>query len=135
MCQSGTNNPIRSQPGADGPDWDLLSYDLSRKEGLTMRKYTLASMDRDSVDLRVYVAEIINAVHEVMPTAQVRVDKDCYYVSPTPTKGDAIRIGRKICESDLKHYCIKVSKLFNSVEIGGQDGAQKQSKTYVGGHK
>lgn len=100
-----------------------------------MRKYTLASTDRDDVDLRAYKAEIIEAVHSVMPAAQVRIDKDCYYVLPTPNRGDAIRIGRKICESDLKHYCIKVPKLFNSVEIGGQDGMQDHSKTCAGGHR
>lgn len=100
-----------------------------------MRKYTLASMDRDDVDLRTYKTEIVNAVHDVMPTARVRVDKDCYYVSPTPDRGSAIRIGRKICESDLKHYCVKVPKLFTSVEIGGQNGAQKPQETYSGGHK
>jgi len=100
-----------------------------------MRKYTLASAERDDVDLRIFQSEITNAIHEVMPTARVRVDKDCYYVSPTPARGDAIRIGRKICESDLKHYCIKVPKLFNNVEIGGQNGTQKPEKTHVGGHK
>ncbi len=100
-----------------------------------MRKYTLASTDRDDVDLRAYEAEITDAVHSVMPSARVRVDKDCYYVSPTPDRGNAIRIGRKICESDLKHYCVKIPKLFTSIEIGGQNGAQKPAKTHTGGHK
>lgn len=100
-----------------------------------MRKYTLVSSDRDDVDLRVYQVEIMDAIHSVMPTATVRVDRDCYIVDPTPSRGNAIRIGRKICESDLKHYCVKIAKLFNSVEIGGQDGTQKPQKAHIGGHK
>lgn len=100
-----------------------------------MRKYTLASADREDVDLRNYKAEITEAIHSVMPTARVRVDRDCYFVSPTPNRGDAIRIGRKICESDLKHYCVKVPKLFTSIEIGGSNGTQKPQKTHAGGHK
>lgn len=100
-----------------------------------MRKYTLASADRADVDLRVYQAEIMDAIHSVMPTATVRVDKDCYIVDPTPDRGDVIRIGRKICESDLKHYCIRIPKLFYSVEIGGQNGTQNPKKTLTGGHK
>lgn len=100
-----------------------------------MRQYTLASADRGSVDLRIYKAEIIDAVHTFMPHAMVRVDKDCYYVDPTPSRGEAIRIGKKICESDLKIYCIKIPKLFTSTEIGGPNGAQKPSKTHAGGHK
>ena len=101
-----------------------------------MRKYTLASAgDRNMVDLRAYQADIADAVHSVMPKARVRVDKDCYYVSPTPSRGDAIRIGKKICESNLKVYCIHIPKLFTSVEIGGANGTQKPQKTHAGGHK
>ena len=86
-----------------------------------MRKYTLASPSaKVSVDLRNYQNVIIEAVHEYMPTAVVRVEADCYYVSPTPSKGDAIRIGRKICESSLKEHCIQIPKLFSSIEIGGR---------------
>ena len=100
-----------------------------------MRQYTLASPDREDVDLRAYKDDIIDAVHTYMPEAMVRVDKDRYYVDPTPSRGDAIRIGKKICESDLKIYCIRIPKLFTSTEIGGPNRAQKPSKTHAGGHR
>ncbi len=100
-----------------------------------MRQYTLASPDRDDVDLRTYKYDIVNAVHTYMPHATVRVEKDCYCVDPTPNRSEAIKIGKKICESDLKYYCIKIPKLFTSTEIGGPNGAQKPSKTHTGGHK
>lgn len=83
-----------------------------------MRKYTLASSDaRSGVDLRVYTDVIEGAVHNIMPAASVIVEQSCYYVDPTPTQGDAVRIGRQICRSELAQYCIQIPKLFSSVEI------------------
>ena len=58
-----------------------------------MRKYTLASKGaRGTVDLRAYRDVIESAVHKVMPKAMVLVGQDCYYVSPTPKQGAAVRI-------------------------------------------
>lgn len=83
-----------------------------------MRKYTLASVeDRETVDLRRYEAVIAEAVHAVLPNAVVTVEKNCYYVTPTPSQGEAIRIGRQICQSELKRYCVQIPKLFSSVEL------------------
>lgn len=99
-----------------------------------MRKYTLASsVDRPNVDLRVYAAVITEAVHAFMPTADVRVERDCYYVSPTPTQGEAIQIGRQICQYALKHYCIQIPKLFSSIEIKEEPHEPRDEK-YSGGH-
>ena len=98
-----------------------------------MRKYTLASHSaKNSVDLRDYEAIITEAVHSVIPTAIVRVEQDCYYVSPTPSQGDAVRIGRLICQSQLKQHCILIPKLFSSIEIGGKE--QHGTKKLTGGH-
>ena len=67
-----------------------------------MRKYTLASSSaKSTVDLTDYTEVITAAVHEVMPKANVIVEKDCYYVDPAPSKGDAIRIG--IPMKEAKH--------------------------------
>ena len=95
-----------------------------------MRRYTLASSDaRVNVDLRDFQTVIEDAIHEVMASAEVVVEKDCYYVSPTPSKGDAIRIGRQICKSGLSQYCIQISKLFCSVEIMEvKNGAKDKSE-------
>ena len=83
-----------------------------------MRKYTLASSSaKTAVDLTDYTEVITAAVHEVMPKASVIVEKDGYYVNPDPSKGDAIRIGRAICKSDLAQYCVQIPKLFNSIPI------------------
>ena len=50
-----------------------------------MRKYTLAaSGSKDKVDLRGYEGLITEAVLAVMPGATVTVERDCYYVTPTP---------------------------------------------------
>lgn len=99
-----------------------------------MRKYTLASPSaKTSVDLRVYTDVITEAVHQYMPLATVRIEQDCYYIDPTPSQGDAIRIGRQICQSDLKLYCVQVPKLFSSIQIGGEKGGTK--KKHHGGHR
>ena len=99
-----------------------------------MRKYTLASSNAKSqVDLTTYSDVIIDAVHEVMPQASVIVEKDCYYVSPAPSKGDAIRIGRAICKSALAQYCVQIPKLFNSIPIK-EDKNEERKQQLTGGH-
>ena len=100
-----------------------------------MRKYTLASVeDRAQVDLRNYEAVITEAVHAFIPKASVRVERDCYYVSPTPTQGEAIKIGRQICQSDLKHYCVQIPKLFSSIELKEKAHDPRNKKRPCGHH-
>ena len=83
-----------------------------------MRKYRLVSgKARTTVDLRDYTATIEEAVREAIPTAVVEVYETYYTVSPTPTKSQAIKIGRRICQSALAQYCVPIPKLFVSVEI------------------
>lgn len=100
-----------------------------------MRKYTLAApVARSTVDLRRFRGVIEAAVHEIVPSATVRVERDCYYVEPTPCRRDAVRIGRLICKSDLRHNCVKIPKLFSSIEIDRntkevQDDNSKQKQT------
>jgi len=97
-----------------------------------MRRYTLASPNaRNNVDLRDFEGIIVDAVHSVCPTANVRVEEDCYYVSPTLTKGDAVKVGRLICKSKLSHYCIHIAKLFSSVEVKEESHGEQQP---LGGH-
>ena len=102
-----------------------------------MRKYTLASTDaKTSVDLREYKDVIKNAVEEVMTkekNLKVIVTKEYYTVSPTPKKGEAIRIGRIICKSSLSKHCIQIPKLFLSIEvkeINNEEGYEHK----MGGH-
>ena len=98
-----------------------------------MRKYTLASQNaRKSVDLRNYTDIITDAVHSVMPTATVQVEKEFYTVNPAPSQGNAVKIGRIICQSQLKQHCIFIPKLFSSIEIGGKE--QHGTKKHIGGH-
>ena len=105
------------------------------ERSITMRKYTLASpAARDTVDLRDYRQTIETAVHAVMPTASVQVEAGCYYVSPTPSQGDAVRIGRLICQSELKEHCIQIPKLFSSINLGGSTSNERKSKRNGGHH-
>lgn len=85
-----------------------------------MRKYSLADISkRSQVDLRNYKDIIVAAVQEFAPGSTVTVAKDHYTVKEQLTHSQAVRIGRKICESELGRYCIsiKLSKLFNSTII------------------
>ena len=103
-----------------------------------MRKYMLASAsEREDVDLRDYEDIITEAVHEFLPEANVRVENSHYCVDPSPERGIAVKIGRKICQSELKQYCITIFKLFSSIEIEGgrQNGTKEPRKSqHTGGH-
>ena len=100
-----------------------------------MRKYTLASSNaRSNVDLRLYSSFIEATVHEIMPDAVVTVESNFYTVSPTPSKGDAIRIGRKLSKKQaLGQHCIKISKLFNGETIENEEERYGEKKRN-GGH-
>ena len=100
-----------------------------------MRKYTLAStFAKSTVDLRNFEKAITDAVHQIMPKAAVKVEKDCYYVSPNPSQGAAIKIGRLICQTGLRAHCIQIPKLFSSIEIEEVKNESTQQK-HIGGHQ
>ena len=106
--------------------------------GEMVRKYYLAStVSRGIVDLTLYEDEIKAAVHQIMPHAQVVVEKECYTVHPTPAKGDAIRIGRLLSSGEVMgRYCIKISKLFCSQEIEkGKVNVDGTEQKRAGGHQ
>ena len=99
-----------------------------------MKRYELASVSaRQDVDLRDYAEIIQGAVHNVIPKAWVKVEQDCYFVSPTPTQGEAIKIGRQICQSQLKVHCVQIPKLFTSIELEEEEHGTTRKKP-VGGH-
>lgn len=103
-----------------------------------MRVYHLSSGDaRRTVDLRDYADVIANAVTSVMSSKDVTVavNKDSYTVSPTPTQGEAIRIGRLICKSDLNQYCIQIPKLFTGENIETKEEPNEpRNNDRMGGH-
>ena len=97
-----------------------------------MRKYSLANGSmRGVVDLRDYRDIITAAVQEFAPGSTLVVCKDYYTVLEPLTQSQAVKIGRRICESDLSQYCIKLSKLFNSKEVINEKAKQSQRP---GGH-
>jgi len=104
-----------------------------------MRKYTLASSTaRKNVDLREYRDIIEEAVHSILPSATVTVNSDCYMVSPTPSKSQAIKIGRKICQSAMAQYCVQIPKLFISTELSDitkeENNDKQNQQKCIGGH-
>ena len=99
-----------------------------------MRRYTLASPEsRKNVDLRDYKEVIEKAVHGVMPQADIWVEKDAYYVHPTPSQGDAIKIGRRICKSAICEHCVFIPKLFSSDEVK-ESADDRKKQQCLGGH-
>ena len=94
-----------------------------------MRKYTLADgSKRDTVDLRDYEDIIVAAVQEFAPGNSVVVNKDCYVLKDQLTQGQAVKIGRRICESDLSKHCIKLSKLFSSRIVKGKENDNRREQ-------
>jgi hypothetical protein len=74
---------------------------------------------RGKVDLRNYKDIIVAAVQEFAPGSTVVVKKDHYTVKEQLSHSQVVRVGRRICESELGKYCISIkqSKLFNSTII------------------
>jgi hypothetical protein len=74
---------------------------------------------RGKVDLRNYKDIIVAAVQEFAPGSTVVVKKDHYTVKEQLSHSQVVRVGRRICESELGNYCISIkqSKLFNSTII------------------
>ena len=108
---------------------------LARKGDDFMRKYTLAnSACRGVVDLRDYEDIIVSAVSEFAPGTTVTVTKDYYTVSELLTQSQAVRIGRRICESNLSQHCIKLSKLFNSTLVKETTNDSRNKQKQIGGH-
>ena len=100
-----------------------------------MRKYMLADGSKRSVvDLRDYEGIIKTAVEEFAPGIAVEVHQDYYVVFGQLTHSQAVKIGRKICESDLSQHCIKLSKLFNSTEVKEKSDDNRKEQKRPGGH-
>ena len=100
-----------------------------------MRKYSLADgSKRGSVDLRDYEDVIVAAVAEFAPGIAVTVCKDCYIVNGQLSQSQAVKIGRRICESSLSKHCIKLSKLFNSKIVKENVNDNRKEQKCPGGH-
>ena len=105
-----------------------------------MRRYVLASLEhRQNVDLRDYEDVIVSAVMEAMKDVvdvSVVVYARCYEVSPSPSRGAAIAIGRAICKSGLGKCCVQIPKLFSSVEVsnGKEEKNDERKSDSMGGH-
>ena len=100
-----------------------------------MRKYTLADgSKRAVVDLRDYEDVIKAAIEEFAPGTTVTICKDCYIVNEPLSQSQAVKIGRRICESSLSQHCIKLSKLFNSKVVKENANDNRKEQKRPGGH-
>ena len=105
-----------------------------------MRKYYLASPEhKQNVDLRDYedvIAEAVMAAMKDVEDVSVVVHERHYEVSPSPSRGAAIAIGRAICKSGLGKCCVQIPKLFSSVEVsdGKEEKNDAKKKNRLGGH-
>lgn len=105
-----------------------------------MRRYALASPDhKQNVDLRDYEDVIVEAVKTAMKDVDdvsVVVYEKYYEVSPSPSRGAAIAIGRAICKSGLSKCCVQIPKLFSSIEVTKEteEKNDRKKKNRMGGH-
>ena len=105
-----------------------------------MRRYALASLEhKQNVDLRLYESVIVEAVMAGMKDVEnvsVVVYERYYEVSPSPSRGAAIAIGRAICKSGLGKCCVQIPKLFSSVEIlkDEEEKNDRRKENRMGGH-
>lgn len=99
-----------------------------------MRKYSLANIEkRGVVDLRNHKDVIVSAVTEFAPGSTVTVHADYYTVNEPLTQSQSVRIGRRICESELGKHCIQItlSKLFIGKEVVNENRTKSKQN---GGH-
>ena len=92
-----SEHKIKEQAATEWLDCSLIKIIGPRKVVKAVKRYTLASGDaRRNVDLRDYKDIIVEAVATVMTEKDVTVvvEKDCYYLSPSPSQGEAVKIGR-----------------------------------------
>ena len=89
---------------------------------------------RSVVDLRDYEDIIRAAIEEFAPGTTVAVYKDYYILNEQLSQSQAVKIGRKICESDLKYHCVKLSKLFNSKIVKENVNDNRKEQKRFGGH-
>ena len=105
-----------------------------------MRRYCLASLQhKENVHLRDYEDVIVNAVMAAMKDVEdvsVLVYEKYYEVSPSPSRGAAIAIGRTICKSGLGKCCVQIPKLFSSVEVltCKEEKNEERKTNCLGGH-
>ncbi len=105
-----------------------------------MRRYALASLEhKQNVDLRNYEEVIVAAVMAAMKDIEdvsVVVYERYYEVSPSPSRGAAIAIGRAICKSGLGKCCVQIPKLFSSIELcdNKEEKNDRKTKDRLGGH-
>ena len=105
-----------------------------------MRRYALASPEhKQNVDLRNYEEVIVGAVIAAMKDVDdisVVVHERYYEVSPSPSRGAAIAIGRAICKSGLGKCCVQIPKLFSSIELcdNKEEKNDRTTKDRLGGH-
>ena len=105
-----------------------------------MRRYALASLEhKRNVDLRNYEEVIVEAVMAAMKDVKdvsVVVHEHYYEVSPSPSRGAAITIGRAICKSGLGKCCVQIPKLFSSVEVytDEEENNDEKKTNRLGGH-
>ena len=108
---------------------------------MDMRRYALASLEhKQNVDLRDYEDVIVEAVMAAMKDVEgvsVVVHERYYEVSPSPSRGSAVAIGRAICKSKLAQCCVYIPKLFSGYEVSTENKEEKndEKKTdRMGGH-
>lgn len=105
-----------------------------------MRRYTLASPEhKQNVDLRDYEDVIVAAVMAAMKDVEnvsVVVEARFYEVTPSPSRGQAIAVGRAICKSGLGKCCVQIPKLFSSSEVSvdKEEKNGRKKKNRMGGH-
>lgn len=82
-----------------------------------MRMFKLSKAElREQVDLTLYTDIIEKAVHDIVPDAQVIVERDCYIVDNV-SKGESIRIGRKLAATPLGEFSKEIYTLFSGSEM------------------
>lgn len=108
----------------------FLSIPKESEVIINMRKYYLQDPDyKKTIDLTDYKKLIEDTVHEISPSTNVEVFKDHYTISPDMSKGEVIKIGRKLAQSNnLGQYCIIRALLFKGEDVQESSHVSEQEQ-------
>lgn len=96
-----------------------------------MRIYELANTElRGEVNLLDYKNIIKQVINEEAPTVKVTIEPDRYILDTDISKGQAIRIGKKIAQSQLGQYCLLRSILFVGHSLPISKRSEYKNGTY-----
>lgn len=84
-----------------------------------LRRSLCSPSAREFIDLRKCEKKIVKVVLIIKPDAQVRIDKDCYYIDLI--RGEAIKVGKEMSKVFSNSAHEEARRLFKGQKVENQE--------------